>query len=102
MDSDRYFVDRIDTPSITRQTDTSQMLDQPTTLATPERRAGATAASVRTTYRGLRRMGWSETEASSMAAHLAGLTPSRTGWQLREVERLLFIRSLVDDGRIAS
>jgi hypothetical protein len=77
------------------------MLQQPTSFATPEQRSGASATSVRTTYRGLRRMGWSETEASSMAAHLAGLTPSRTGWQLREVERLLFIRSLVDDGRIS-
>ena len=78
------------------------MLQQPTTFATPERRNGGSAESVRTTYRGLRRMGWSEAEASSMAAHLAGLTPSRTGWQLREVERLLFIRALVDDGRISS
>lgn len=78
------------------------MLQDSTTFVAPQRRAGASATTVRATYRGLRRIGWSETEASSMAAHLAGLTPSRSGWQLREVERLLFIRSLVDDGRIAS
>jgi hypothetical protein len=78
------------------------MLHEPTILTTPERPAGASASSVRATYGGLRRMGWSETEASSMAAHLAGLTPSRTGWQLREIERLLFIRSLVEGGRIQS
>jgi hypothetical protein len=46
-------------------------------------------------------MGWTEGEAGNLAAHLAGLTASRKGWQIHEVERLLFIRALVERGRIA-
>ena len=60
----------------------------------------ARPASLRATYRGLRRMGWSEGEAGNLAAHLAGLTASRKGWQIREIEGLLFIRALVERGRI--
>ncbi len=62
--------------------------------------AGAPAESVRAAYRGLRAIGLSEAEASNLSAHLAGLGQARQGWQLREIERLLFIRVLVDTGRI--
>ena len=58
------------------------------------------AESIRAAYRGLRAIGLSESEAANLSAHLAGLAHASRGWSLREVERLLFIRSLVDQGRI--
>ena len=64
----------------------------------PKRPVGA--GSLRATYRGLRRMGWSEAEAGNMAAHLAGLAATSKGWHIRELEGLLFIRALVERGRI--
>jgi hypothetical protein len=77
------------------------MLHRPITFVAPVRQATLPAGAVRSTYRGLRRMGWSEDEAGNLAAHLAGLTASRRGWQIREVEGLLFIRALAERGRIA-
>jgi hypothetical protein len=58
------------------------------------------ADAVRSAYRALRSMGWTDAEASSLAAHLAGLAVTRVGWRIREVESLLFIRSLVSSGRL--
>jgi hypothetical protein len=40
------------------------------------------------------------TEAANLTAHLAGLPPVRTGWSLRQVEHLLFLRSIVETGRL--
>lgn len=45
-------------------------------------------------------MGWTEAEAGNLVAHLAGLDVTRNGWRIREVERLLFIRTLVSSGRL--
>jgi hypothetical protein len=45
-------------------------------------------------------MGWSEAEAGNLVAHLAGLELTRKGWRIREVEGLMFIRSLVSTGRL--
>jgi hypothetical protein len=59
------------------------------------------AEAVHETYRGLRAMGWSDREAGNLAAFLGGIGSVRNGWAIREVERLLFIRALVADGRIA-
>jgi hypothetical protein len=64
----------------------------PRPLAEPE--------AVRHAYRGLVAMGWSLAEAGNLAAHLAGLDITRRGWQIGEVEGLMFIRSLVQDGRL--
>jgi len=57
---------------------------------------------VHETYRGLRAIGWSDREAGNLTAYLEGIGSVRNGWAIREVERLLFIRALVADGRIAS
>jgi hypothetical protein len=65
-----------------------------------ERRSRVRADSVHNAYRGLRAMGWSEAEAGNLVAHLAGLELTRNGWRIREVEGLLFIRSLVTTGRL--
>jgi hypothetical protein len=62
--------------------------------------ARVSADTVRAAYRGLRAVGLSEVEASNLSAHLAGLGRTRQGWRLVEVERLLFIQSLVASDRI--
>jgi hypothetical protein len=45
--------------------------------------------------------GLSLVEASNLTARLAGLRPARTGWTLGQVEHLLFLRSIVETGRLA-
>jgi hypothetical protein len=71
--------------------------------------AAATAAeptlerrSVRSTYHRLRMVGLSATEAGNLTAHLNGLRIADQGWTLHEIERLLFVRALVERGRIPS
>lgn len=58
--------------------------------------------TVRGTYQRLRMVGLSATEAGNLTAHLNGLHVAEQGWTLQEIERLLFIRALVDLGRIPS
>ncbi|HEY7590385.1 MAG TPA: hypothetical protein VH723_05285 [Candidatus Limnocylindrales bacterium] len=55
---------------------------------------------VRATWRRLRMCGWTADEAANLVAHLSGLRVAGRAWTIREVESLLFIRSLVDCGRI--
>ena len=45
--------------------------------------------------------GLSLAEASNLTARLVGLPPARSGWALRQVEHLLFLRSIVESGRLA-
>jgi len=56
--------------------------------------------AVAVTARRLQLGGFTLTEASNLTAHLAGLPPVRTGWSLRQVEHLLFLRSIVETGRL--
>jgi hypothetical protein len=58
--------------------------------------------TVRSTYQRLRMAGLSAAEAGNLTAHLNGLHVADHGWTLQEIERLLFIRALVDLGRIPS
>jgi hypothetical protein len=58
--------------------------------------------TVRSTYQRLRMVGLSATEAGNLTAHLHGLHVAEHGWTLQEIERLLFIRALVELGRIPS
>jgi len=60
------------------------------------------AHPVRTTYRRLRMGGLSAGEAGNLTAHLAGLHVVPRGWQIEEIERLLFVRELVRQGRLGS
>ena len=55
---------------------------------------------VAVTARRLQLGGLSTTEASNLTARLAGLAPAQTGWSLRQVEHLLFLRSIVETGRL--
>ena len=58
------------------------------------------SVDVAVTARRLQLGGLSLPEASNLTAHLAGLPPIRTGWSLRQVEHLLFHRSIVETGRL--
>ena len=55
---------------------------------------------VAVTARRLQLGGFTTTEAVNLTARLAGLPPVRTGWSLRQVEHLLFLRSIVESGRL--
>jgi hypothetical protein len=54
------------------------------------------------TFRRLRIAGLTAAQAGNLTARLSGLSPVRTGWSVAEIERLLFLRSLVDTGRVRS
>ena len=54
------------------------------------------------TYRRLRIAGLDAREAASLTARLSGLPMVPRGWQVEEVERLLFVRELVRTGRMGS
>jgi hypothetical protein len=56
---------------------------------------------VATVARDLQRGGLTLGEASNLTARLVGLPPVHTGWTLRQVEHLLFLRSIVESGRLA-
>jgi hypothetical protein len=45
--------------------------------------------------------GLSLVEASNLTARMVGLGTVRTGWELRQVEHLMFLRSIVETGRLA-
>jgi hypothetical protein len=60
------------------------------------------AAPPDVTFRRLRIAGLTAAQAGNLTARLSGLSPVRTGWSVAEIERLLFLRSLVDSGRVRS
>ena len=76
------------------------MLNQPTEMTTGMPRETVAPEAVRQAYRALVAMGWTLAEAGNLAAHLAGLDITRKEWRITEVEGLLFIRSLFQDGRL--
>jgi hypothetical protein len=46
--------------------------------------------------------GFRSDEAGNLTAYLQGLTPVKGGWAVGEIERLLFVRHLVDRGDLGS
>ena len=56
--------------------------------------------TVRSTYQRLRMVGLTATEAGNLTAHLNGIHTAEQGWTTSEIEGLLFLRALVDLGRI--
>jgi hypothetical protein len=54
------------------------------------------------TYGDLGAMGLAPTEAGNLTAYLRGLRPVDQGWTVAEIDRLLFLRYLVDRGRLAA
>lgn len=75
---------------------------EPTARAAAVAEPGPSAQLVRTTYRRLRMSGLTEGEAGNLTAHLAGLRPVPRGWQIEEIQRLLFVRELVRLSRLQS
>jgi hypothetical protein len=71
----------------------------PTVVATRRRPDGSVALA---TYRDLEAMGLAPTEAGNLTAYLRGLRPVDQGWTVAEIDRLLFVRYLVDRGRLGS
>jgi hypothetical protein len=65
-------------------------------------RDAAVELANRATWRRLRMAGWSAEEAGNLVGFLAGLPVGRQAWTLREVENLMFIRRMVDQGRISA
>jgi hypothetical protein len=54
------------------------------------------------TYSDLGARGLAPTEAGNLTAYLRGLRPVDQGWTVAEIDRLLFMRYLVDRGRFAA
>jgi hypothetical protein len=83
------------------------MIDQGTYTLTDFLRRGVTAEPTRreiqparTVFRRLLWCGLSPEEAGNLTARLEGLERAGSGWRLAEVERLLFLRWLVESGRL--
>lgn len=53
-------------------------------------------------YRQLTVGGWDARAAGNLIAHLEGLRPARFGWTVREIDHLIFLRRMVEDGRLTS
>lgn len=62
----------------------------------------AVAGEVRAASRYLTGHGFQPTEAGNLTAYLIGLAPVERGWTVDEIERLLFVRHLVERRRIKS
>jgi len=54
------------------------------------------------TYRLLGSRGFRSDEAGNLTAYLHGLPPVNGGWAVGEIERLLFLRHLVESGDLGS
>lgn len=76
--------------------------NKPTGQAALDAAAADSHETVRMTYRRLRIAGLEAREAASLTARLSGLPMVPRGWQVDEVERLLFVRELVRTGRMGS
>jgi len=62
--------------------------------------AGSRPSGATVSVRLLRAQGFTESEATSLAALAVGLAPVRSGWTLAEVNGLSFLRWLVGHGRV--
>jgi hypothetical protein len=57
---------------------------------------------IRSSHRLLMMRGLSSIEASNVVAYIAGLHPASEGWSIRQIQKLVALRSLVACGVIAS
>jgi hypothetical protein len=72
------------------------MVDRMVERSPPGRRDLPVAA----TTRRLQLCGLSVAEASTLMAHLRGLPAVESGWTVRQIEHLLFLRSIVETHRL--
>ena len=56
----------------------------------------------RTTFRDLLTKGLDPAEAGNLTAFVNGLQPMGTSWTVAEIDRLMFLRYLVERGRVTS
>jgi len=77
------------------------MLDANHRRDTPELSTGL-LPTARTLYGRLTARGFDPAEAGNLTAFLNGLAPVSVGWDVDEVERLLFVQNLVVRGRLQS
>jgi hypothetical protein len=66
----------------------------------PADESGRRALPVAATTRRLQLCGLSAAEASNLTAHLSGLPAVESGWTVRQIEHLLFLRSIVETHRL--
>ena len=66
------------------------------------KRRRPSATTVRATFRRLRVMGLDAMEAGNLTAYDRGIPPVERGWTVKEIDRLLFVRYLVERRRLAS
>jgi hypothetical protein len=64
--------------------------------------AATAARPARATYRQLGMRGLNPSEAANVTAYLSGIGPVSSGWKIREIERLVFLRHLAQSGRLVS
>lgn len=57
-------------------------------------------APIGATARRLQMCGLTAVEAATLAGRLAGLPAVRSGWTTRQVEHLVFLRAIVESGRL--
>jgi hypothetical protein len=57
-------------------------------------------APIGATARRLQMCGLTAVEAATLTGRLAGLAPIRGGWTTRQVEHLVFLRAIVESGRL--
>jgi hypothetical protein len=74
---------------------------RPPTVAASRYRPELGSAAL-ATYRDLGAKGLAPTEAGNLTAYLRGLRPVDQGWTVAEIDRLLFLRYLVDRDRLDS
>lgn len=71
-----------------------------TTRRVSRRSAPADRPPATTTYRLLAIKGMTPAEAGNLTAYSIGIGPIDGGWTVREIERIRFLRYLVDAGRV--
>jgi len=75
----------------------------PTTTSTDTTRASSRLRhDPRSMFMGLRWSGLTSEEAANLTARLAGIGTAPGGWTVADVQRLQFLRWLVDSGRLVS
>jgi hypothetical protein len=69
-------------------------------MARTHRYAPRRAPRARAVFRGLGTRGLEPAHAGNLTAYLYGLPPIDGGWAISEIERLLFLRHLVEHGHL--
>jgi hypothetical protein len=75
---------------------------RPPTHRRPATTLGLPSTPPRTTFRDLRAKGLDPIEAGNLTAYVNGLQPVGTSWTVAEIDRLMFLRYLIELGRLPS